>query len=110
MLGSPLETKRIMWKTIKYAINSDINFARFSILVNMPGTYLSEKIKYEYKSLNDFDYIINSKNNCSEINFKKLVFIRRLAHLLFYLHPKRLLRTLISIRNKNGLISKLERF
>jgi anaerobic magnesium-protoporphyrin IX monomethyl ester cyclase len=110
MIGAPMETEKDIRKTIDFAIHSKLDFARFSILVNMPGTHMSEKLGEQYLSPDGFDYIKDSRNNLSPLPFRKLERIRKQAHLRFYFHPKRLPRTVKSLLSPRGLLAKLERF
>lgn len=109
IIGAPMESRNDILKTINFAVRSNLNITRFSILVNMPGTYLSDHIKTK-SSFEGFDYIKNSKNNCSNIPYKELVRIRRIAYILFYFHPKRILSTLHSLLSLRSIMAKLERF
>jgi anaerobic magnesium-protoporphyrin IX monomethyl ester cyclase len=110
MIGAPFETKSMIRKTLDYAVNSQLDFARFSILVTMPGTDLSRELSCCYRNESGFDYIKGSQNNCSQIKYSYLVFMRRLSYLRFYFNAKRLITTLISLRSRRGLMAKLERF
>ncbi len=95
ILGAPSETHQEVINTIKYAIGLDIDYATFSICTPLPKTRLYDLTKELIKEGQTVDYYRYSiyKKGVT-INSRTLNVYRRAALFFFYLHPKRIRRTL----------------
>ena len=95
MLGAPTETLREVESTIKFAKESDLDEAMFSITTPIPGTRLYEKTKSLIESNpNGFDYYKNYVFKDSPSRKKSIMFLKKKAYLEFYLSPKRAHQTI----------------
>jgi radical SAM superfamily enzyme YgiQ (UPF0313 family) len=107
MLGAPTETKKEVWDTISFAINSDLTEANFSITSPLPATSLYDYVRGHGWALptdfSGYDYyqVKRPKMSDKEINVNTLKFYKKMANLMFYLHPKRSMNTF-----KNLLVLK----
>ncbi|MDD3985487.1 MAG: radical SAM protein [Methanobacterium sp.] len=113
MLGAPGESMQEIKKTIDFAKNLKINEVTFSITTPLPGTYLYDMTKDKInKKITDFDYYKNSVYS-SKLGEKRLQWLKKQAILSFYLNPKRILDTLKSFMDLQGIkknLIKLKRF
>lgn len=119
MIGAPTETKKEIFDTIKFAVQSKLMEANFSITVPLPETGLfkmaNEKGWNLPDNFSDYDYYHAARSPItnSDISSKKLEFYKRLAYILFYFHPKRLfhsIKTLMDFRNLKKMMQKFKRF
>lgn len=99
MIGTPTETKKDIWKTIKFAIKSKLMEASFTITTPLPKTYLYETaLKNNWgipKKYEDYDYYkVTNKKNKNRLSTPYLKMSMKMAYILFYLHPKRIVNTL----------------
>lgn len=113
MLGAPTETLKEIRATIKFAKNSDLDEAMFSIATPIPGTHLYEKTKGLIEAdLDSFDYYKNYVFKSSPNRKKLIMWLKKRAYLEFYLSAKRLPQT-IKIFNPFVMgrsMNKLKRF
>jgi len=119
MLGAPTETKKEIISTIKFAVQSPLKEANFSITVPLPGTGLFEMAKKNRwnvsEKFHDFNYYHATRPPfaTNDISTRQLEFYKKLAYILFYFHPKRILhslKSLFELRNFKKKIQKLKRF
>lgn len=97
ILGTPLETKEDMLKTIDFACRHKFDFATFSLLTFLPGTKLFDIALNEgfFENYNRRDYS-NSIGWCKPtlkhptINQKELRQLFTYAYKRFYLRPKKI--------------------
>ncbi|MBN2422201.1 B12-binding domain-containing radical SAM protein [Candidatus Woesearchaeota archaeon] len=113
MIGAPGETENEIKNTINFAVNSKLDSATFSITTLLPGAYLYNEIIKNEPDLEDFqyyDYYNVSKKNFSELKRWKLDYYKKSAYLRFYLHPRRIIKTLKEISSIKKALLKLKRF
>lgn len=119
MLGAPGETRREMLQTIKFAANSGLTEANFSVTVPLPQTglyaYAREKGATMPDCFGDYDYYhaVRPAMLEGDIAPKRLELLKKIAYLSFYFHPKRFVHTMKTICGLKGfmkLIQKLKRF
>ncbi len=119
MLGAPGERLREILKTIRFAANSRLTEANFSVCVPLPKTSLHEMVKREGAVLSenyaDYDYYHAVRPTVAQgdVSSKWLERLKKLAYLSFYFHPRRALHTLSIICGRTGfrkLLQKLKRF
>ncbi len=110
MIGLPNETKEDTVKTIKYACELNLDFAKFAITVPLPGSPLFDEY---YKSgrlkrpdWNNYLTFTTHPDGLVNINrfqsSKELVRNLFLAHLKFYLRPRQIKKVLFSLLFKNN--------
>ncbi len=118
MLGAPTETAREVWDTIKFAARSRLTEALFSVTTPTPGSRLFDNLVaggwIPPASLDDYDFnhVKRPKMSDHEISPGKLLILRKIAYIYFYLHPVRIGRTLRSFNTPVGirkLLLKLKR-
>ncbi len=117
MIGAPTETKKEIWETIKFALNSRLMEASFSITTPLPQTSLYDmalKNKWDVPDkFEDYDYYsAKGKENKERINSTSLEMYKKIAYILFYMHPRRILNTLrmsLSINGFKRTLLKLQR-
>jgi len=109
MLGAPTETAKEVWQTIYFACNSSLIEANFSITTPLPKTKLYEFAKDKGYNLPekfyDFDYyqVKRPKMAHHEIGINTLKISKKLANIMFYFYPNRVIQTLKSIFTKRGI-------
>jgi len=115
MLGAPTETEQEAWDTVKLGCDLPLDDATFSITTPLPHTHLWDKTQ-ELVGLDvqDFDYYkVPAYRSGDVIEPKRIVHIKRMAYLRFYLGPRRFWRTFWSVFSPMGFqktILKLMRF
>ena len=111
ILGAPTESVKEIWKTIKFATSLNLDEAAFSILTPFPGTYIYELAKKEGWEIDenwDYDrYYERGGFLKSTIPDKTIRKYQRLAFLMFYLHPHRIVYLFNSVRNPIRSLTKL---
>jgi len=100
MIGFPTETCEEAFGTVEFAIRSHLHRAQFFLAVPFPGTELAEMIPDSLKNRDDLydprkNQYHNSTLNISAMSDAELRKVFRLAHIRFYLHPKRMLMLFI---------------
>lgn len=119
MLGAPTETIKEIKDTIKFAVNSNLMEANFSITTPLPKTTLWDLAKEKGwktpKRFSDYDYYKAVRPSMAKEDIKKdkLERLRKIAVLLFFLHPKRSIKIILSLFTSTGikrLLLKLKRF
>lgn len=88
---------------------SRLDMARISILTNLPGTHLDEKIHGKYKNPEYCNYLKDSRNNCSRIPYPLLEMLKRFGHIIFYANPIRWKMTFDMLNSWDKIKSKFER-
>ena len=107
MLGFPTESKEEILKTIKFAVQTDLETATFYIANPFGGTELLKISKQLGKnvSANFDDYSYDKTNlNLSEFEDKKLFALQRKAYRMFYLNRKRAVQILANFDKRALLI------
>lgn len=105
MLGLPGETKNSCEETIDFARKLNLDFAKFAITVPFPGSKLFEELKKEGKlEREDWENFTTFNPDAESLIYapegitkKELVMIQKKAHLLFYMQPRIILKTLRKI-------------
>ncbi len=106
MIGLPGETKELTLKTIQFAKDLDLDFAKFAITVPFPGSELYESLVREGK-LNRKDWENYTTFNPDPdklvyvpegMDAKELIKLQRKAVRDFYLRPKMIMRQFFQIR------------
>jgi len=119
MLGAPTETIKEIKDTIRFAVKSDLMEANFSITTPLPKTTLWDLAKEKGwkmpKKFSDYDYYKAIRPSMAKEDIKKeqLERLRKIAVLLFFLHPKRSIKIILSLFTSTGikrLLLKLKRF
>jgi radical SAM superfamily enzyme YgiQ (UPF0313 family) len=119
MLGAPTETVEEINDTIRYAVRSDLVEANFSITTALPRTGLWDASREQGwklpERLDEYDYYRARRPSAArgEVSPARLEQLRRKAILMFYLHPKRIRRTLAMPLGRAGvarLMVKLKRW
>ena len=96
MIGLPGETKEMIRKTIDFAKEIDLDFAKFAITVPFPGSKIYEDLT-ERGELNrrDWENFVTFNPDPQELVYipgkvkpEELINMQRKAHLEFYLRPK----------------------
>ncbi|MFQ5952629.1 MAG: B12-binding domain-containing radical SAM protein [Candidatus Omnitrophota bacterium] len=108
IIGLPWETRKSVKDTIRFAKELDGDYMDINIAYPLPGTELFDMAKEEElfneKEVHGYDYskpLIRTRHLTTE----ELIDIRRLARLGFYLRPRYVLRTLLSIRSPKVLLN-----
>lgn len=122
VIGFPHEPRKSVYNTLKFAVESDLDFASFFIATPYPGTALSDIMKKEgmisndssWSSLRVSEAIVNTQFFTSkELNLlqKELYVNFFKKRVLNYLRPKKLALRLKRIRSREDLLfpSKLLR-
>ncbi len=115
MLGAPTETVDEILATIRLACELDLDDASFSLTTPFPHTYLWDFSKqYLAEDFEHFDYYkVPPYKPGATVKPELLQKLRRYALLKFYLHRKRLWRTLKSVSSPLGVhknLLKIRRF
>lgn len=109
IIGCPEESVMDILGSLVRLTLSRVDITRISILTNIPGTYLDEKIKTKSDNPEYFNYIKDSRNNCSSIPYPVLDLLRKAGYAMFYLNPKRWITTFQMMNSIGKIKSKLER-
>jgi len=106
MIGFPTETVEEMNETIKLALKLPLTAACFSILTPFPGTEIYYSIfkntSMNVDTLNSLDFI-HYQNNLSEVSYRELRKIQKIAYLKFHLRIR-------TIRYLIGNLNSLAKF
>lgn len=109
MFGAPTETKKEMWRTLRFAASSYLTEANFSITTPLPQTYLYDMVLKKGgvipKSFSNFDYYKAKRPKMTEkdVDPEWIERFKTFAYLYFYLHPNRLLTTMRSVWGIQGI-------
>ncbi len=106
MLGLPGDTKESIKKTIQFAKEIDLDFAKFAITVPFPGTKLYEDLSGSGKlKRHDWENFLTFNSNPKdlvyvpgELTAEELINLQHRAHFEFYLRTKIIFRYLFKIR------------
>jgi radical SAM superfamily enzyme YgiQ (UPF0313 family) len=106
MIGLPGETKQMTEKTINFAKELDLDFAKFAITVPFPGSALYEDLTKSGKlKRRDWENFVTFNPNPEElvyipgkINPEELIYLQQRGHREFYLRPKIIFDQLFKIR------------
>jgi radical SAM superfamily enzyme YgiQ (UPF0313 family) len=88
MIGSPGETKKDIMRTIKFAIGLDPTYASFDVLIEYPGSEISNAEK-------------------CELSREELESLHNMAFRKFYLRPSKVMQQILTIRNHSQLKNKV---
>lgn len=96
IIGAPIETRKEMEDTLKFAIRLDPDYAQFSILTPYPGTEIYEEAKRNGILLTeDYEkYTAGKPVLKTQVSENELSKFLRKCYVRFYLRPKFLLREL----------------
>lgn len=105
MLGLPKDTKETCERTISFAKELDLDFAKFAITVPFPGSKLYDDLKREYKlNRDDWENFTTFNPDAKNLVYapdmmskEELIEIQKKAHLMFYLQPRIILKTIFRI-------------
>ncbi|MGB9599738.1 MAG: B12-binding domain-containing radical SAM protein, partial [Myxococcota bacterium] len=106
MIGLPDETEDEIEETIRFSIESDVDFAKFAITVPFPGSQLYDQLIAKGK-LNRRDWENFTTFNpdpstmvisTDTISAERLLKLQKIATRRFYLRPKMIIRHLFKIR------------
>ncbi len=115
MIGFPTETVEEIEMTIRFACQTDLDEALFSIVIPYAGTELSREILRDglYDANRATDHLHEvAKIRTSDFDFDTLKRLQRKAYLLFFLTKFRFLRMLpklFSIRSSRKYLKAIER-
>ncbi|MBN2881100.1 radical SAM protein [Candidatus Woesearchaeota archaeon] len=109
MIGFPNEGVLDTLRTLVKASSSNLDFMRISILTCLPGTQIAQQYPLQKQKCENYNYIKHSINNPSKLSNSTLEFLKIIGYFLFYLNPKRLLKTFSIVNSPSKLLSKLER-
>ncbi len=106
MIGLPGETKQMTEKTINFAKELDLDFAKFAITVPFPGSVLYEDLTKSGKlKRRDWENFVTFNPNSAElvyipgkINPEELIYLQQRGHREFYMRPKIIFDQLFKIR------------
>jgi radical SAM superfamily enzyme YgiQ (UPF0313 family) len=115
MIGFPTETVEEIKMTIRFACQTDLDEALFSIVIPYAGTELSRQILSEglYEEGREADHLHEvAKIRTSDFDFDTLRKMQRRAYLLFFLTRFRFIRMLpklMNIRSSRKYLKAIER-
>lgn len=106
MLGLPGEKREDTLKTISFAIDLDLDFAKFAITVPFPGSELYDGMvksgklcRNDWENFTTFNPDPEKLVKCTDfISSEELLFLQKKASRDFYLRSKMILRQLLKIR------------
>jgi radical SAM superfamily enzyme YgiQ (UPF0313 family) len=106
MLGFPGETKEMMQRTINFAREIDLDFAKFALTIPFPGSQLYDELTRSGKlKRQDWENFIPFNSDpkklvcvTERIKPEELIHMQKKAHFEFYLRPKIIFRHLVKIR------------
>lgn len=115
IVGTPKETIESLQRTLKFAIDMDLDYAHFNKFVPFPGTEL-------YRALSLKGYNFDFSKGCSILDHSALLYMPEsitkeeyrkfldTAFKKFYLRPRYILKRFLSIRTKDELLGQLKGF
>ena len=104
MIGFPDESEEEILQTIRYAANSQLATANFSLVKVFPMTPMGDKYLSTVKYTDDFSYSYDSvTSNLSQVSDKRLKELERYAYVKFYLRLPRIWRIFLTSPNKRNL-------
>jgi radical SAM superfamily enzyme YgiQ (UPF0313 family) len=106
ILGLPTETAAESRKTMRFPIELDVDFAKFSILVPLPGSPLFNELVSQGKlRTSDWEKFTTFNPSPEDLPFvpegmtgEELLALQKKANMMFYFRPRIILRHLFSIR------------
>jgi radical SAM superfamily enzyme YgiQ (UPF0313 family) len=106
MIGLPGETPELTLKTLKFAIELDLDFAKFAITVPFPGSELYEKLTKEGKlNRRDWENFTTFNPDPDKIVYvpdgmtpQQLIKLQRYVSRKFYFRPRMILKQILKIR------------
>ncbi|KPJ89903.1 MAG: hypothetical protein AMJ53_15295, partial [Gammaproteobacteria bacterium SG8_11] len=107
IFGLPTETKESLEETIQFATSIDISLFQQSFLTIWPGCELSENADQYGRTERDWDKLAHFQISFipNDLTAKELLWASKKAFRRFYLRPKIIFETLLSIRNSRALKS-----
>lgn len=107
MIGFPSETVEEIHDTIRFARDSDLDHALFSIATPYPGTELTDlvmRMGYDtHMDLNNLD-IMAPHIRTEHFTYRSIKWYHVKAYLMFYMRPRRIAKLLASLTNSEVLI------
>jgi radical SAM superfamily enzyme YgiQ (UPF0313 family) len=107
MLGFPTETEAEMRETVRFAIESRLLYAHFTIVTPFLGTVLASKyrelVDQHQTDLHSLNFYKGIQHNLSDVPNETVARIQREANRKFYLNPARLWRILKSTPQKKRI-------
>lgn len=115
IVGTPGETMETLKKTLRFAINMDLDYAHFNKFIPFPGTQL-------YRFLSVQGYNFNFSSRCSILDHSALLYVPEgitkkeyrkfldTAFKKFYLRPRYIIKRLLSIRTKEEIFGQFKGF
>lgn len=106
MIGLPTETEEEIEETIRFAIESDVDFAKFAVTVPFPGSQLYDMLfsagKLNRKDWENFTTFNPDPHKIAlatdTISAERLLYLQKVATRRFYLRLKMIFRHLFVIR------------
>lgn len=104
MVGFPSETRREIWRTIRFALKSKLHGACFFIVIPHEGTQLADMFsgKAELNNLSYNNYYHLGLQKFSKVGPFELSFIQSAAYLLFFFDPVRIFRIWRDYQHSSG--------
>lgn len=102
VIGLPWETEKTVEETINFAIELDSNFISFYTATPLPGTRFFEYALSNrlFEEMPDFDNAYyNPVVRTHELSKERILELHKLAVKRFYLRPRFILKTLLSLRS-----------
>jgi len=107
LIGAPGETKEKIQETIDFAIDLDVDIAKFHIIEPYPGS----KIFYQLASrglIDDYNYDnygihTGPVHHLDEVSRDEMMALQRAAYQRFYLRPRKLLQHVLRLKSFNRL-------
>ncbi len=116
ILGSPVETKKDMLRTIDFACNSNFDFATFSILAPLPGTELFRMAlkegylnNYDKNDYSDYIGVCKALLRHPTIKQEEIQSLFKYAYRTFYFRPGQPLRSFKKAISNPGLYYKISK-
>ncbi|MBU1880631.1 B12-binding domain-containing radical SAM protein [bacterium] len=95
MIGFEDETEEEVWNTIKFAVDSPLHTATFSIMTPFPNTDVWHDLKARgYDLSSDPKHFSRVSLNVSKVPTERLEELRKIAYKKFYLDPRRVISIL----------------
>jgi len=115
VIGFPYESLKSIYKTLKFAVESDLDFANFFIATPYPGTALLDIMKKDGMISNNFSWgnlrVLKAGVNTNFFTSEELDFLQRKLHVNFfrkralnYLSPRKLALRLKRIQSREDLL------